>query len=63
VELKFADAEPSFLQQEKGRKIEASHRKLKRRFEPKIGEILFGMSFLEQMPRFATNKHLIMMNS
>jgi hypothetical protein len=49
--------------QEKGRKIETAHRKFKWGFEPKIREVLFGMSLLEQAPRFAANKHPIPMNS
>jgi hypothetical protein len=47
----------------KGRKIETAHRKFKRGFEPKIREVLFGMSLFEQTPRFAANKHPIPMNS
>jgi hypothetical protein len=53
---------PSY-KQEKGRKIETAHRKFKRSFEPKIREVLFGMSLFEQTPRFAANKHPIPMNS
>jgi hypothetical protein len=49
--------------QEKGRKIETSHRKFKRSLEPKIREVLFGMSLFEHAPRFAANKHPIPMNS
>jgi hypothetical protein len=48
--------------QETGSKIEESHRKLKRTFEPKVGKILFGVSSFEQTPRFATNKHFVTMN-
>jgi hypothetical protein len=47
---------------EERRKIEASHRKPKRNFEPKVRKILFGMSFLEQAPCFATDKHFFAMN-
>jgi hypothetical protein len=49
--------------QEKGRKIKTAHRKFKRSFEPKIREVLSGMSLFEQAPGFAANKHLIPMNS
>jgi hypothetical protein len=51
------------MKQEEGRKIEAPHRKPKRNLEPKIGKILFGMSLLEQVPCFATDKHFVAMNS
>jgi hypothetical protein len=53
---------PSY-KQEKGRKIKTTHSKFKRSFEPKIREVLFGMSLFEQTPRFAANKHPIPMNS
>jgi hypothetical protein len=60
-ELEFAALELSSY--EEGRKIETFHRKSKRNFKPKVGKILIGMSLLEQAPCFATEKHIIMMNS
>jgi hypothetical protein len=53
---------PSY-ETEKGRKIETSHRKFKRGFEPKVKEVLFGMSLFEQASCFAANEHPIPMNS
>jgi hypothetical protein len=49
--------------QEKGRKIETTHRKFKWSFESKVKEVLFGMSLFEQAPHFAANEHPIPMNS
>jgi hypothetical protein len=50
-------------EQEKRREIKTAHRKFKRGLKPEIGKVLFGMSTLEQAPRFGTNKHPISMNS
>jgi hypothetical protein len=56
-------AEFSFLQNRKNEERSKHPRKLKQSFESKIGEILFGMSLFEQVPRFTANKHLIPMSS
>jgi hypothetical protein len=64
TEHEVAGAELSFLQNKK--KEERSKQpieNLRRSFEPKIREVLFGMNLFEQTPHFAANKHPIPMNS
>jgi hypothetical protein len=62
-ELELIALELSFFtKKEERRKIEASHRESKRNLEPKIRKILFGISLLEQTPRFTTDKNFVTMN-
>jgi hypothetical protein len=50
------------MKKKERRKVETVHRKFKRNFKPKIREILFWMSFLEQTSCFTTNKYVPTMN-
>jgi hypothetical protein len=43
--------------------IKAIYRKIQQGFKPKIGKISLGVSFFEQLPSFATDNHISMMNS